>query len=148
MKAIQKVHAFNSQLNFPLKKESTKQLPKKYVGGQSVYNPINHESFHEGRVGNRVCSNGQAKEREKGRDFWLSEVNNKKRNTKRLTSNRTEGGIAKNVHANIKFWTVYSTLIRDCALWQHFKLAAVHPESNLFHLQKVSVRFQLSNVSP
>ena len=72
----------------------------------------------------------------------------KKRNTKRLTSNRTEGGIAKNVHANIKFWTVYSTLIRDCALWQHFKLAAVHPKSNLFHLQKVSVRFQLSNVSP
>ena len=54
MKAIQKVHAFNSQLNFPLKKESTQQLPKKYVGGQSVYNPINHESFHEGRVGNGV----------------------------------------------------------------------------------------------
>ena len=77
MKAIQKVHAFNSQLNFPLKKESTQQLPKKYVGGQSVYNPINHESFHEGRVGNGVCSNGQAKEREKGRDFWLSKVDKK-----------------------------------------------------------------------
>ena len=32
--------------------------------------------FMKGRVGNG-CSNGQAKEREKGRDFWLSKVDEK-----------------------------------------------------------------------
>ena len=61
-----------------------------------------------------------------------------KRSTKRLTSDTTERGIAKNVHANIKFWTVFSTLIGDCAysVAETSSLPLSTPKSNLFHLQR------------